>query len=57
MVKPRFLFLHIPDALEKREEATFEQIDDELGISSTGLRRILGDLVKGRFAEKKARDG
>jgi len=57
MVKPRFMFLHMLDALEKREEATFEQIEDELGISSTALRRTLEDLVKGRFAEKKARHG
>lgn len=56
MVKPRFLFLHILDALEKREETTFKQIDDELGISSTTLRRTLEELVKGRFAEKKDRD-
>ena len=56
MVKPRFLFLYILDALDKRAETTFKQIDEELGISSTALRRTLEELVKECFAEKKDQD-
>jgi len=56
MMKPGFLFLHILDALEKREATTFGQIDEELGISSAALRRTLEELVKEGFAEKKDRD-
>lgn len=56
MMKPRFPFLHTLDALDKREETTFGQIDEELAISSTTLRRTLEELVKEGFAEKKDRD-
>jgi predicted transcriptional regulator len=57
MMKPGFLFLHILDALEKGEETTFGQIDEELGISSTAHRRTLEELVREGFVEKKDRDG
>jgi len=50
MVKPRFLFLHILDALDKREETTFKQIDEELGISSVTVGRTLEELVEEGFA-------
>ena len=55
MAKPRFLFLHILDFLESREETAFKQINDELGIPQTILRLTLGDLVEQGLAEKKVR--
>ena len=55
MAKPRFLFLHILDFLESREETAFKQINDELCIPQTILRLTLGDLVEQGLAEKKVR--